>query len=187
MAARGTTIAEIEIVLEDVRPPVRRVVQVPGDVSLAGLHETVQAAVGWTDSHLHEFEIGGRRYGVPDPEDPDVADDGQVTLLDLVGPGSRFGYRYDFGDDWAHRLTVEKIVAAEPGVRYPRCVSGSGACPPEDVGGPAEYDEFQVVLADPAHPNHHDLLEWLGGPFDPHRFDLAEANRALGRLTRARP
>jgi hypothetical protein len=176
-----TKIFELEIVLEEVEPPVQRRVQVPGEVSLAVLHEVVQSATGWTNSHLHEFAVDGRRYGIVDPDwdGQDVTDEAKVKLFRLVREGDWFGYLYDFGDNWAHRLTVEKIVAPEPGVRYPRCVSGQGACPPEDVGGPWGYEEFQAVLADPSHPEHGERLEWMGGPFDPHRFDLAEADRAL--------
>lgn len=179
-----TKIFELEIVLEEVRPPVRRCVQVPGDVSLAVLHEVVQSAMGWTDSHLHEFEIDGRRYGTPDPDgdDPDVADEATATLSGLVGEGARFGYLYDFGDDWSHQLTVTTISVPQPAVRYPRCVSGHGACPPEDVGGPGGYDEVQAILADPAHPEHDECLRWISAPFDPHRFDIADADRALERL-----
>jgi len=179
-----TKIFEIEIVLEDVRPPVRRVVQVPGDASLAVLHEVVQSAMGWTNSHLHEFEIGGARYGMPDPDwdDGDVAGEAKVKLFRLVGVGERLGYVYDFGDNWAHTLLVKEVIAPEPGVRYPRCASGCGACPPEDVGGPWGYEEFLTVLGDPAHPDHDERTEWAGGPFDPNRFDLDEANQALDWL-----
>jgi hypothetical protein len=176
-----TKIFEVEIVLEEVEPPVKRRVQVPGEVNLAVLHEVVQSAMGWTNSHLHEFEIDGQRYGIPDPDwdDQGVTDEAKSKLFRLVEQGGSFGYLYDFGDNWAHRLTVQKIISPEPGVRYPRCVSGSGACPPEDVGGRWGYDEFQTVLADPSHPEHDERLEWVGGPFDPHRFDLAEADQAL--------
>jgi hypothetical protein len=176
-----TKIFEIEIVLEDVQPRVRRRVQVPGEVSVAVLHEVVQAVVGWTNSHLHEFEIDGRRYGIPDPDwdDQNVVDEAKGKLFRLVRQGDRFSYLYDFGDNWTHQLTVENIVSPEPGVRYPRCVAGQGACPPEDVGGPWSYEEFQSVLADPSHPEHDERLEWAGGPFDPHRFNPDEADRAL--------
>src|SRR5689334_593562 len=133
-----TKVFELEIVLEEVHPPVRRRVQVPGEVSLAVLHEVVQAAMGWTNSHLHEFEIAGRRYGMPDPDgdDQDVIDEAKSKLSRLVKPGDRFAYVYDFGDSWNHQILVAEIHSPEPGVRYPRCVSGQGACPPEDVGGP---------------------------------------------------
>jgi hypothetical protein len=114
-----TKIFEIEIVLEDVRPPVRRLIQVPGDASLAVLHEVVQSAMGWTNSHLHEFEIGGQRYGMSDPDwdDGDVADEAKVKLFRLVGVGERLGYVYDFGDNWAHTLLVKQVIAPQPGVR----------------------------------------------------------------------
>ncbi|WP_346094601.1 plasmid pRiA4b ORF-3 family protein, partial [Pseudonocardia benzenivorans] len=176
-----TKIFELEIVLTEVAPAVRRRVQVPGEVDLSVLHEVVQSVMGWTNSHLHEFEIAGRRYGIPDPDWPgqDVADESKGKLFRLVKAGDRFGYVYDFGDNWTHEITVEAVVAAEPGVRYPRCVAGQGACPPEDVGGIWGYEDFQAVLADPAHPDHAERLEWAGGPFDPHRFDPDEADRAL--------
>ncbi|WP_345428988.1 plasmid pRiA4b ORF-3 family protein, partial [Pseudonocardia xishanensis] len=174
-----TKIFELEIVLAGVRPSVRRRVQVPGEIDLAVLHEVVQSAVGWTNSHLHEFEIAGRRYGMPDPDWPgqDVVDESKGKLFRLVKQGDRFGYVYDFGDNWAHEITVDKVLGAEPGVRYPRCVAGQGACPPEDVGGIWGYEEFQAVMADPSHPDHDERREWAGGEFDPHRFDPAEADR----------
>jgi hypothetical protein len=176
-----TKIFELEIVLAGVQPPVRRRVQVPGEVDLAVLHEVVQSVMGWTNSHLHEFEIAGRRYGIPDPDWPSqqVTDESRAKLFRLVKPGDRFGYVYDFGDNWAHELTVKRVFAAEAGVRYPRCIAGQGACPPEDVGGIWGYEEFQAVMADPAHPDHAERLEWAGGPFDPHRFDSHEADGAL--------
>jgi hypothetical protein len=91
-------------------------------------------------------------------------------------------YVYDFGDGWTHRLTVEKVLAAEPGVGYPRCVSGRRACPPEDVGGPWGYDGFLEAMADPTHPEHEQYREWVGGPFDPAAFDLDEVNEELAVL-----
>lgn len=176
-----TKIFELEIVLAEVAPRVRRRVQVPGEIDLAVLHEVVQSVMGWTNSHLHEFEIAGRRYGIPDPDWPGqrVTDEARGMLFRLVKQGDRFGYLYDFGDNWAHEIAVEKITSAEPGVRYPRCLTGQGACPPEDVGGLWGYEEFQVALADPAHPGHDERREWVGGEFDPHGFDPAEADRAL--------
>ena len=176
-----TKIFELEIVLADVEPLIRRRVQVPGEVDLAVLHEVVQSAMGWTNSHLHEFEIANRRYGMPDPDwgAEEIVDEAKGKLFRLVKQGDRFGYLYDFGDNWAHHLSVDKIVAAEPGVRYPRCIAGQGACPPEDVGGPWGYEEFQAALSDPSHPEHNERLEWAGTTFDPHHFDLEEADRAL--------
>ena len=176
-----TKIYELEIVLAEVEPLVRRRVQVPGEIDLAVLHEVVQSAMGWTNSHLHEFEIAGRRYGIPDPDwvADQLVDETKGKLFRLVNRGDRFGYLYDFGDNWTHHLCVDKVIAAEPGVRYPRCIAGQGACPPEDVGGPWGYEEFQAALSDPSHPEHDERLEWAGDSFDPHHFDLEEADRAL--------
>ena len=179
-----TRIVEIDIVLRGVRPPVRRTVQVPGGMTLSDLHDVVQVAMGWTDSHLHEFDVGGLRYGVPDPDwpDGDLRDDAKAVLSRLVGEGERLDYVYDFGDGWEHRLTVTAVLRPEPGVRYPRCIRGRRACPPEDVGGPGGYEEFCAVMADPAHPDHAERAEWHGGAFDPARFDLAETDAELGPL-----
>jgi hypothetical protein len=179
-----TKIFELKIVLQDVRPTVSRRVQVPGETTLAELHEVVQAAMGWTNSHLHEFDINGVRYGQPDPDwdAGEVDDEAKAKLFRIAGLGERLGYVYDFGDGWTHTLTVEKILAPEPAVRYPRCASGRRACPPEDVGGPWGYDGFLEVMADPAHPEHDERIEWIGGPFDPAAFDLDEVNDALASL-----
>jgi hypothetical protein len=179
-----TKVFEIKIVLQDVRPVVSRRVQVPGEITLAGLHEVVQAAMGWTDSHLHEFEVNGVRYGLPDPDwgIGEVSDEAKAVLFRLVGQGDRLGYVYDFGDGWTHTLTVEKILAPEADVRYPQCVSGRRACPPEDVGGPWGYDGFLKAMAEPDHPEHVERMEWAGGPFDPAAFDLDEVNKALESL-----
>jgi pRiA4b ORF-3-like protein len=179
-----TKIFEIKIELREVRPAVVRRVQVPGEMSLAGLHAVVQAAMGWTDSHLHEFEIAGARYGQPDPDwdDGEVGDEAKTKLFRVAGQGGRLGYVYDFGDGWTHTLTVEEVLAPEPGVRYPRCVSGRRACPPEDVGGPWGYDGFLAAMADPAHPEHDEYRGWVGGPFDPAAFNLDEVNEQLAGL-----
>ena len=179
-----TKIFELKIELREVRPAVLRRVQVPGEITLAGLHQVVQVAMGWTDSHLHEFEVDGARYGLPDPDwdDGEVADEAKATLSRLVGQGDRVDYVYDFGDGWTHRLTVEKVLAPQPGVSYPRCVSGRRACPPEDVGGPWGYDGFLEAMADPAHPEHEHYRQWIRGPFDPTAFDLDAVNAALAEL-----
>jgi hypothetical protein len=126
-----TKIFELDVVLEEVQPLVRRRVQVPGEVSLAMLHEVVQSVVGWTNSHLHEFEIAGRRYGMPDPDwgDQNVIDEAKDKLFRLVGRGDRFTYVYDFGDNWNHQITAEKILPPEPGACYPRCYPGRGPAP----------------------------------------------------------
>jgi hypothetical protein len=177
-----TKIFELSVVLREVRPPVRRRVQVPGEITLAQLHDVLQLALGWTDSHLHEFRVGKDRYGCPDPDwgDDDVADESKVKLFRLVGQaGQVVVYLYDFGDGWTHDITVEKVLAPQPGTGYPRCVSGRRACPPEDVGGPWGYEHFLGAISDPSHDEHAEWLEWVGGGFDPDEFDLDEVNEVF--------
>ncbi len=179
-----TTIFRIEIVLVDVEPAVRRVVEVPGEASLAVLHGVVQYAMGWENAHLHEFEIDGVRYGLPDPDwDIGTLDEARTKMFRVLTAGQKAGYVYDFGDNWNHVLTVEAVATPEPGVRYPRCVDGEGACPPEDVGGVFGYPEFVDALADPQHAEHAERVEWWGSDrFDPHHFDLAATDQVLERL-----
>lgn len=153
----------LRITLLDVEPAVIRVIDVPAVVTLPELHELLQAAVGWTDSHLHQFVTDGARYGVADLDGmPDEQDEAGVLLRDLP---PRFGYLYDFGDGWEHRIEVVGRGDAEPGCRY-----GEGSCPPEDVGGIGGYAEFLAVLGDPAHEDHQRLREWARGFAD---FDQA--------------
>ena len=176
-----TRIFQLKIQLREVRPPVWRRVLVPGDIDLAELHEVVQTVMGWTNSHLHEFETGAARYGVPDPDWDldDVADESGVKLSQIVAEGSRVRYAYDFGDGWQHDLIVEKVLSPQPGLRYPCCLAGRRACPPEDVGGPWGYQDFLVAMNDPGHDEHELRLEWAGGRFDPAEFDPPAVDKAL--------
>ena len=176
-----TQIFQLKIQLRGVRPPVWRRLLVPGEMTLAELHGVVQTAMGWSNSHLHEFEIDGERYGMPDPEgeSDEVADEARVPLLRIAGEGTRLRYAYDFGDDWRHDVTVEKVFPPQPGTRYPSCIAGRRACPPEDVGGPWGYQDFLAAVGDPDHEEHQDWLEWVGGRFDPAEFDLAAVDKAL--------
>ncbi len=179
-----TKIFQLKIQLRDVRPPVWRRVLVPGESTLAELHEVVQIAMGWTDSHLHEFEVDGARYGLPNPDwgMEDVADESRAKLFRVTREGSRLGYTYDFGDEWRHDVTVEKALAPEAGTRYPTCIGGRRACPPEDVGGPWGYQDFLAAVSDPGHDEHEQWVEWVGGGFDPDAFDVAAVDKALDLL-----
>jgi hypothetical protein len=176
-----TRIYQLRIQLRGVRPPVWRRVLVPGEMSLAELHEVVQTAMGWSNSHLHEFEVEGARYGLPDPDWglDEVVDESRVKLFRVAREGSRLRYAYDFGDGWVHDVTVEKVAGWQPATRYPCCIAGRRACPPEDVGGPWGYQDFLVAVGDPGHGGHEQWVEWVGGRFDPAEFDLAAVDKAL--------
>jgi Plasmid pRiA4b ORF-3-like protein len=186
--APGAPVFQVKITLAEVDdPPVWRRLLLPANMRLDRLHQVIQAAMGWENYHLHVFSDGRTRYGVPDPE-LGFRDERKATLRDLIPPeGGRARYTYDFGDDWEHEVVVEQVLAAEPGVRYPVCVAGEGACPPEDCGGAWGYAHLRKVLADPADQEHDDLLMWLGlekpADFDPSRFEVEQANRALTAVT----
>lgn len=189
MGAAGDRLAPprvllLRIELGWITPVIYRRVLVPETLTLGRLHRTIQAVMGWQDYHLHEFEIGGQRYGVPDPDwdDPgSVLPEARARLARCLGRHKRFAYTYDFGDGWEHKLVVEKVLPPDR-LPHPVCVDGENACPPEDVGGPPGYADFLEAVADPEHPEHEEYLTWCGGPFDPAAFDLVAANRRLSRI-----
>ena len=154
--------------MREVAPTVVRVLDVPVTLTVAELHDVLQAALGWTDSHLHQVIAGDRVIGVPDEGyAPETVDETTVKLRDLP---AQFDYEYDFGDSWDHEVLVLGPGDPEPGLR-----SGQGACPPEDCGGAGGYAELQEVLADPANPEHSHMLDWTGGGLRPFDFDRAAA------------
>ena len=160
---------------------------VDGSSTLDHVHEVIQAAFGWWNYQLHEFEVGRTRYGVPDPDEDwgEPRRDERRTCLDAIASeGSTFRYTYDFGDGWEHRVVVEKVLPASSVATVPACIDGRRACPPEDCGGTWGYRELLEILADPSHPEHDERTEWLGRPFDPEAFDPSEFEDNLrnGRL-----
>ena len=171
---------QLKITLKAIRPPIWRRLQVK-DCSLAKLHDILQTCMGWTNSHLHAFEIGGQEYGEPDPHGMmEMEDERKVTLSQVVARGfKKFTYTYDFGDTWEHVLQVEKTLPVEADVRYPRCLAGARACPPEDCGGPWGYGDFLEAIDNPEHERHEEIVEWLGGPFDPEAFNIETVNQQL--------
>jgi len=185
--AKPKRIYQLKATLKHIRPAIWRRVQVAGDVRLDRLHMILQYAFGWTNSHLHHFEIGRVRYGMMDADefDEELQDEIEVKLSQVAAEKTRIRYEYAFGDGWEHEIVVEKVIPAEPTAKYPRCLDGKRACPPEDCGGPGGYENLLEAIADPKHEEHASLVEWLGGPFDPERFDVAEADR-LVRSPRSR-
>ena len=186
--AESTTalIYQLKIALKDIRPPIWRRVLVPGDVSLATLHRIIQAVMGWADYHLHEFAIGDVNYGPPSPSDWYPAKDERKATLSQVAPkeGMKFTYTYDFGDGWEHVITVEKRLPPDPDAHYPVCIAGKRACPPEDCGGVWGYANLLEIIQNPRHEEYEEMMEWLGGEFDPAAFDLEVVNRALKRFSK---
>jgi hypothetical protein len=207
---------QLKVVLAGSKPPIWRRLIVPGDLRLHELHEVIQIAMPWTNSHLHQFiiksaqpkltreqvdkmyrrgewpsraEVQGLRY-LSDPafELEETEDETKVRLDQLAPvPRTKFIYEYDFGDGWQHQVSVEKILPPDPGTTCrPHCVAGALACPPDDCGSIWGYYDLLDILADPKHDEYEDRLEWMGGEFDPEHFDIDEVNRALSKQSPGR-
>jgi hypothetical protein len=189
----ATSIARLHVTLNDVKPPVQRRVEVPLAIRLDRLHLVLQAAMGWTNSHLYEIRARDIGWGLPDPDFGDgPLDAKKARLIDVLeDAGTKtLKYLYDFGDGWEHTVKVERITDAIPGVAYPVLINATGRCPPEDVGGPWGYDEFLDALADPAHENHAEMKDWIGEDFDPTAVDveaLADDVAALAKAWARKP
>lgn len=180
--AKSTMVYQLKITLAGIKPPIWRRVEV-GDCSLLELHEIIQICLGWAGDHLWCFEIGGQQYGEDTGGDLDLAPARKMKLSQFVHRGvKKFSYVYDFGDNWEHLIQVEKVLEADPTVKYPRCVKGSRSGPPEDCGGPWGYADFLEAIQNPEHPEHEEMLEWVGDEFDPEAFDLDEVNEELEHL-----
>lgn len=184
----GQRLYQFKIILKDIWPPIWRRVQVK-DCSLDKLHEHIQTAMGWTNSHLHQFMIDGVLHGDPDLlcegwEDEVWPVDSRETKISTIvredGKPFRFEYEYDFGDDWQHEILFEGCLRTKKGARYPLCLEGARACPPEDVGGTSGYEEYLEVMADPKHEQHKSFRRWRGR-FDPEKFDPDKATKRMRR------
>lgn len=190
MPNKPSLVYQIKVTLDDTHPPIWRRIQVSEDTSLLKLHDIVQIVMGWEDDHLHSFLIEDQYYGRPEDDEYGefgTIDEKRVKLKEVIpGEGFRFKYEYDFGDSWEHTLIVEKILPPEEGVRYPVCVKGKRACPPEDVGGVWGYENFLEAIRDPDHEEHDMYLEWIGDNFDPETFDLEGVNQSLSSMGRSR-
>jgi hypothetical protein len=180
--------AEVHIVA--IEPPISRTLELPMDLNLAQLHEVLQAALGWTDIHAHQFNIGGLAYGAPE-FDPGgfgssrTFEASEVRLSDFsfTWPPVIFVYEYDFGDGWKHEVALT-THPREEGITYPRRISGRRAGPPEDSGGPYSYPDFVAAWCDPLDDNHKEVRRWVGRGYHPERFDLVKSNKAIARAVR---
>ncbi len=176
-------IYRLKISLEDIEPPIWRRLETC-DCSLDDLHELIQASFDWESFHPHAFEIQGHEYAATSEfGTSEFEDAAEVFLSDLIENRCyEFHYEYDFGDSWIHRIEIEDTLPAEEGVRYPRCLDGKRAAPPEDSGGPYQYPYLLQAFADPENAADPDILDWIAPDFDPERFDLDNLNKMLLRM-----
>lgn len=179
------TVIQFRITLLDIEPPIWRRIQVD-DCTLNKFHEHIQTAFGWSNSHLHLFEIAGEQYGdsyllceegeSADFEDSHLVDLGE--LLDGRRKGFSLRYVYNFGDNWEHEIVLEDRPVRYPKTLYPVCLEGQRARPPEDCGGAWSYQHLLEVLADPKHEEYEDLREWAAER-DPEKFSATETTQFM--------
>jgi hypothetical protein len=173
----------LRVALRYIEPAIWRTLRVPADVTLDTLHAALQVAFGWKDYHLHAFQVGDVTFTIPDAEDELFAVDERGAPLGAIATvGTTFVYRYDFGDDWEHEITVAG-VETERGALI-ACTGGARACPPEDCGGPPGYQDLIAALADRHHPEHAEMKRWAGSRFDPEKLDLGPINKKLAALSK---
>ncbi|MGA2865067.1 MAG: plasmid pRiA4b ORF-3 family protein [Verrucomicrobiota bacterium] len=189
-AKAGAPICRLKVVLSGTKPPVWRRLQVPGNANLGWLHAVLQVAMGWTNSHLHQFRFGDQVCSDPAFQleeyggDPPMLDDNNTILMNArPRAGAVLRYEYDFGDSWSHVITVGKLTGPDRALAgMARCLDGARACPPEDCGGVWGYANLLKIIKNPRHKEHKSMLEWLGGRFDPEAFDREKVNTYLGKL-----
>lgn len=175
-------IIQFKITLLGSKPPIWRRVQMPGHYRMDHVHQVIQLAMGWTNSHLHEFTIKGKQIGMAESAwDDDLIEESEVYFEELkLKKGDNFRYTYDFGDDWTHEVLIESIEDGD--IDVPVCLKGKGACPPEDCGGVWGYEDILEALKDPDSPEYEDFREWLPEGFDPAVFPLASINEELAEF-----
>lgn len=182
----------VRIDLVGAKPPVWRRLELPGDLTLPRVHDVIQAAMGWTNSHLHRFRMDRdprspyflTQFDLEEGDEGVLEDDVRLDQV-LTVEGDELFYDYDFGDGWRHVLKVEAVLEEPPAIAV--CTAGKLACPPEDCGGPGGYDELAVWVRsdceDAKLPTVFDdaeaALEWLPLDWHPDHFDLTEVNDAL--------
>jgi hypothetical protein len=179
---------QFKITLLNIKPAIWRRIQVP-DCTLVEFHEYIQAAFGWENYHLHQFDIDGVKYSQPAPDgddfDMDFEDETDILLSRLLPKSekkTRWIYEYDFGDGWRHEVLFEGFPPNDLKAKYPLCLEGERACPPEDCGGPWGYVDYLAAIVNLQHERHEEMLQWRG-PFDSEAFDAKKATREMGKVT----
>ena len=183
----GMPLYQLKITLRGSKPLIWRRIVVRADMKLDRLHSVIQTAMGWTDSHLHQFLADGVYYSQPDAEgdagDIETLNEKRYTVTDLAPEAKmKFIYEYDFGDSWEHQVLVEEVLPPDPGFKHPVCLGGANACPPEDCGGFPGYYDLLAALANPKHEDHEEMKEWVGSAWDATHFNLAQTNAGLKRI-----
>src|SRR3989338_5831045 len=184
MKNRMLSVYQFKITLLSINPPIWRRFQVDNFITLSRFSAILLAVMGWNNSHLHDLRIGGKKYGMPAGE-PDeyskgLIDEKKKKLRDFSEEDLRkFEFAYDFGDGWTHEVELEKVLDYSYKGIQPKCIDCARNCPPDDSAGTGGYENFLEAIRNPEHPEHENMLRWIGGKFDPEKFSVRSANRAF--------
>ncbi len=178
MTNENHKVYQFKVILKGIKPVVWRRIQVPESYNFWDLHVAIQDAMGWHDGHLHSFNVLNPQTG--EKEEIGIVDeDGEEECLPgweipissyITLQNEKVSYAYDFGDNWEHSLLLEKIIYRDSEKKYPLCIAGEMACPPENCGGIGGYEKLLNIIKDPNHEEYDNMLEWLEDRFDPERF-----------------
>ena len=182
MSKSSTRVCQFKITLKGITPRIWRRIQVMETSTFWDLSVAIQDVMGWGGHHLHEFHVMNPRTGVmeeigiPDDEFPGRVRKGWTTRISryFTIENKKAMYIYDFGDYWEHIVTLEKVLPADPGTQYPRCIAGKRNSPPDDIGSVPGYEDFVAIMRDPDHEEYEEMVEWYGDVYDPEHFDCAE-------------
>ena len=178
----GNRVYQFKIQLKEITPPIWRRILVPEEYNFWDLHVAIQDSMGWLDHHLHVFRIRQKHsssiveIGIPNvdrfEDEPEIIPGWEIPISHYFHDlGITSDYKYDFGDGWEHEVILEGILIKEKGTKYPKCIDGSRACPPEDCGGVPGYCHVSDVVSNPGHEEYEDMITWLGGKYDPEEFN----------------
>ncbi len=170
MSEKTQNIYQFKITLKGIKPKIWRQIQIPGNYSFYNFHIAIQEAMGWFDCHLHQFEMINPRYGEMEPLDESKENKAIISKYFSLS-NKKANYEYDFGDSWEHTILLEKIFPIEKGSKYPKCIAGERACPPEDCGGVWGYEELLEAIKNPDDSKYQDLRDWIDDDFEPELFN----------------
>lgn len=177
---------QLKIVIKNSKPPIWRRVIIPAGITFSQLSIILNEVMGWCGCHIFEFEFYHRGIRLVEDADEfnvgyepfDYIEASTTYIRGFLEENDWFTYTYDLGDDWQHRVTIEKILDNYEN-EYPQVIKFKGDCPFEDYGGIRGYYELLEIISDPIHPEYEEKLEWMKSHVYPCEYDMELVNSEL--------